>query len=229
MNIYKSYTYLIGWSDLNKWYYGVRWANDCHPEEDLWRSYFTSSKIVEEYRHIHGEPDIIKIDKTFDSKDDAIKYEFNYLTEHNSVKSSIWLNQGAFPVFDNTGKKRPEHSKRMTGKNNPMYGKKGSKHPQYNLWKETPHPNLGKKYPEHSKRMLGENNPNYGKTVPDDVKEKISNSLTGQKHPHYGLRGEKSFNFGRKHTEVECPHCGKKGGVTGMKRWHFDNCSSLIS
>ncbi len=31
-------------------------------------------------------------------------------------------------------------------------------------------------------------------------------------------------NKGRIHTKVECPHCGKVGGVTIMKRWHFDNC-----
>ena len=24
---------------------------------------------------------------------------------------------------------------------------------------------------------------------------------------------------------VVCPHCGKSGGVSNMKRYHFDNCS----
>jgi len=23
---------------------------------------------------------------------------------------------------------------------------------------------------------------------------------------------------------ITCPHCGKSGGVIGMKRWHFDKC-----
>ena len=31
-------------------------------------------------------------------------------------------------------------------------------------------------------------------------------------------------NLGRKHQRVTCPHCGKKGGITAMPRWHFDNC-----
>ena len=32
------------------------------------------------------------------------------------------------------------------------------------------------------------------------------------------------INKGRKHTKIMCPHCGKEGGNTIMKRWHFDNC-----
>jgi hypothetical protein len=226
-HIYNAYTYLIGWTEHQKYYYGVRWANTSSPNDDLWKKYFTSSEIVREFRKTHGEPDIIKVDKVFNNKKDAVEYEFKYLKENNAVKSKIWLNQGMFPVFDNTGKKRPEHSKRMSGENNPMYGLKGDKHPQYGMWNEIQHPNYGKKYPEHSKRMMGENNPNYGKPVSDEVKEKISKSLSGENHPHYGSKGEKSFNYGRKHTKVECPHCKKTGGITGMKRWHFSNCSSL--
>jgi hypothetical protein len=25
-------------------------------------------------------------------------------------------------------------------------------------------------------------------------------------------------------SQITCPHCGKSGGVIGMKRWHFDKC-----
>lgn len=48
------YTYLIGWSKLNKWYYGSRTAKNCHPSE-LWIKYFTSSKFVKEFRRLYGE------------------------------------------------------------------------------------------------------------------------------------------------------------------------------
>lgn len=33
-----------------------------------------------------------------------------------------------------------------------------------------------------------------------------------------------SVNAGKKHQVVTCPYCGKEGGVTNMKRYHFDNC-----
>ena len=34
--------------------------------------------------------------------------------------------------------------------------------------------------------------------------------------------------LGRKYTmaKATCPHCGKTGGATNMKRYHFDNCKS---
>ena len=25
-------------------------------------------------------------------------------------------------------------------------------------------------------------------------------------------------------AKLECPHCGLLGGISGMKRWHFDSC-----
>ena len=31
-----SYTYKIGWSEYDTWYYGVRWANKHDPINDLW-------------------------------------------------------------------------------------------------------------------------------------------------------------------------------------------------
>ena len=68
----ESYTYLIGWSKLNKWYYGVRYANKIIAENDLWVKYFTSSRHVKNFRKIHGEPDIIKIRKKFNKKEKAI-------------------------------------------------------------------------------------------------------------------------------------------------------------
>ena len=71
------YTYLIGWSKLNKYYYGVRYAKNCHPS-DLWTKYFTSSKYVKQFREENGEPDIIEIRKTF-SNIKEIKFHMLHL------------------------------------------------------------------------------------------------------------------------------------------------------
>lgn len=30
---------------------------------------------------------------------------------------------------------------------------------------------------------------------------------------------------GYKYAVLTCPHCGKKGGATSIKRWHFGNCT----
>ena len=65
MKISKPYTYLIGWSKIKKYYYGVRYKIGCQPD-DLWKKYFTSSYFVKCMRETFGEPDIIQIRKVFD-------------------------------------------------------------------------------------------------------------------------------------------------------------------
>jgi hypothetical protein len=108
MNIYRPYTYLIGWPHLNKYYYGVRYAKKCNPS-DLWISYFTSSKIVKQLRKEHGEPNIKEIRKTFDDPQSARLWEYKVLKRLNCVKDPKWLNQS------NTGEtffcieQTPEH------------------------------------------------------------------------------------------------------------------------
>ena len=64
------YTYLIGWSDLNTYYYGVRFAKRCKPA-DLWNPYKTSSKHVKKFIELHGDPDIIQVRRVFDSAEKA--------------------------------------------------------------------------------------------------------------------------------------------------------------
>ena len=68
----KPYTYIIGWSNLDLWYYGVRYANVSSAKEDLWNDYFTSSKRVAELRAQHGDPDVVTIDQEFLTADAAI-------------------------------------------------------------------------------------------------------------------------------------------------------------
>ena len=92
MSIYQPYTYLIGWSNHNKWYYGVRYAQNCNPQ-DLWDTYFTSSKHVKKFREECGEPDIILIRKIFDTKDSAILWEEKVLQKMNVRNNDKWLNK----------------------------------------------------------------------------------------------------------------------------------------
>ena len=92
MNIYVPYTYLIGWTKQNKWYYGVRYARNCNPQ-DLWKNYFTSSKYVKKFREEHGEPDVIEIRKIFKDSNSAILWETKVIKRMNMVESNIWLNK----------------------------------------------------------------------------------------------------------------------------------------
>ena len=92
-SIYTPFTYLIGWSQLDRWYYGVRYARGCHPD-DLWTRYFTSSKGVKEYRETYGEPDVIEIRQTFNDSLQAREWEEKVLIRLNTVRDERWLNRG---------------------------------------------------------------------------------------------------------------------------------------
>ena len=87
---YLSYTYLIGWSKQNLWYYGARWHDKLkyhRPEDDLWVHYFTSSEYVKETREKHGEPDVIQIRRKFLSKKEAPIWESKVLTRMKVIES----------------------------------------------------------------------------------------------------------------------------------------------
>lgn len=106
------YVYLIGWSTLNKWYYGVRYAINCHPT-DLWKTYFTSSKYVDDFYKEHGAPDVVEIRKTFQTVTEATSWEEKVLRRMKVVENDIWLNKNdrhAPPILkgDSHPMKRPE-------------------------------------------------------------------------------------------------------------------------
>jgi hypothetical protein len=156
------YTYLIGWSQKNIWYYGVRYGKNCSPD-DLWVKYFTSSKRVKKFIEKYGNPDVIQIRKTFKDKTAALKWECSVIKRLNIVEDSRWLNiSNGSSNFANIGgyelpprsKKHCEkiskaktgisvfseeeklrRSKAYTGSGNPNYGRKYTKEQKINLLK----------------------------------------------------------------------------------------------
>jgi len=89
--------------------------------------------------------------------------------------------------------------------------------------------NKGKPMPSHVTESVVK--ANTGRVHSVEEKQKRSESMMGHAVSDYtrdrmrilGLRSGE-FNKGRTHIKVECPHCHKIGGITGMARWHFDNC-----
>ena len=110
------YTYLIGWTTTNTFYYGVRYAEQCNPA-DLWVTYFTSSRHVHDYRSLNGEPDIIQVRKTFKCGDQARVWEEKVLKRINAAGRIDFLNKA-------NGRAIPSHLSRHIGSSNGMYGKK---------------------------------------------------------------------------------------------------------
>jgi len=64
-----------------------------------------------------------------------------------------------------------------------------------------------------------------------DMNYSLVNLTGGGRGPYQMAHSEKSKqllskkNTGFVHKKVTCPVCGKTGGETSMKRWHFDKCS----
>lgn len=110
----KPYTYLIGWSKLNLFYYGVRFSKNCHPD-DLFKTYFTSSAEVKKIRLEHGNPDIIEIRKTFESAEKARKWEHKVLARMKVANNDKWINKTEIlPILhsEKTIKKMLENQKK---------------------------------------------------------------------------------------------------------------------
>ena len=95
--------------------------------------------------------------------------------------------------------------------------------------------NTGKKTSEETKRKLSENSSWLGKTRPEHSKFMKDNNpkyWLGKKNDEQSIRmsGENGLNFGKRWKQeiVTCPHCGKSGGISAMKRHHFDNCKNKL-
>lgn len=141
----------------------------------------------------------------------------------------------------------------ITGENNPFYGKKHSEETKLkislrrrgivahnkgvpltdehklklsNKMKGRVSPRKGIKFTEEQK--LKSSLAQMGKKLSEEHKRKISENR--KKNP---FTEEEKLNLslklkGYKHKTVKCPHCNKEGGITSMKRWHFDNCRNKI-
>lgn len=119
----KYYTYLIGWKNLNKWYYGVKYSKDADPKL-FWKEYFTSSLVVESVRRENGEPDVIQIRKVFGDQDKARRWEHKVLRRLKVVVNDKWLNRTDNICFDS--KLMSDIGKTKTGEKNNFYGKNHS-------------------------------------------------------------------------------------------------------
>jgi hypothetical protein len=172
------YTYLIGWKDLDKWYYGVRFARNCHPD-DLWTKYFTSSKVVQEYREKYGEPNVVEVRCVFNTPSQARLWEEKVIRRITAVKSDRWLNKGCGGVAFATPEKLSEEWKQRIrdGVNSPEV----KAQMRINQSKAR----IGKTHSEVTKKKIsesqkGERNHQYGKQQSSESNQKRSVSLRGR-------------------------------------------------
>lgn len=228
------YTYLIGWSNLNKWYYGVRYARGCSPD-DLWVKYKTSSNYVKDFVREHGDPDIIQVRKTFDNVSNARLWEEKVLVRMNVIKNEKWINKNNSRSIDPACVPRGEqhwtfnnesHRVRMTGENNHMKLKDvknkvaGDNH--YSRQSEWDNSNHAMKRPEvrakQSVSVSGDNHYTH--------KEGYDNSNHYSKRPEAKLKRaelNKQMFTGFKHRMKSCPGCQREIAANNYPQ-HLKKC-----
>jgi hypothetical protein len=203
-----SYTYLIGWSKHNIWYYGVRYAKNCHPD-DLWKTYFTSSKYVKSFRISHGEPDIIKVRKIFINEKNAIKCEDRVIRTLKLYQKDNFLNKSysGSIYYDEEVRKKISDSRK--GKKSPHLKNKSKEHIEKMRKTKT-----GVKQTEEHIKSVSESlkkkwadEPHHclGTKLSEDHKNKISN----------GLKNSFKFQFAKENNNFA--NFGKNNGMYGKK------------
>lgn len=224
------YTYLIGWTHHNLFYYGVRHANNCNPKE-LWIKYFTSSNIVKDCRKKFGEPDVIEVRKTFNDEQSALNWERKVLRRLNVLESKTWLNANiagsfSFHTLPKTENHKIKISSALKGRINDwsigntyatsLKGKaKTKEHRQKISEGKTGKPR---------KDMIGNT---YAKSLKGRLKDPSHQELITKKLNTKEVKDKISATWASKPIK-KCPHCDVSGKGGNMIRYHFDNCKRKI-
>lgn len=169
------YCYLIGWSQHNRYYYGVRFGQGCHPKE-LWKTYFTSSSLVKKYRRKYGDPDIIQIRKVFhqstfgsiaSAQHAAVKHEQSVIRRMKMVESEIYLNCSN-NIQSRTGVRITNHRKYRMEKYGSYHSVDGTESMK-----------------RHNREYTKNNNPMHDPKIKEKHSEAIAQKLGYKTHKEY--------------------------------------------
>lgn len=187
--------------------------------EDLQKHYHGSGVYWKKHLDKHGDDVSIEIYMICSSNPDDDNYvkpiALKFSEENDIVESNDWANfkpengldggtewRKGKTLIDLYGEEKAEEIKKKKSipqsEETKLKISKTLKENPVNFW-------LGKERSEETKIKIG--NIHRGKEVSQETRQKISESTKGISQP-----------------KVECPHCGKTGGNSSMKRWHFDNC-----
>ena len=213
MTEYKPYTYLIGWSKHDIWYYGVQYNKRARPE-NLWTTYFTSSNQVKLAREEYGEPDVIQIRKVFANKDDARSWEHKVLRRVGARKSKRWLNQS-----DNL------HHYPRTPKSPWNKGKTLSDEQKQKIRDSL----SGRKLSASHREKMSESHQKRDRSISQETRKKISASQTGKAVSIETKEKMRAAKLGVKKEAITCPYCDKQVAPHLFNRWHNKNCKFFVA
>lgn len=159
--------------------------------------------------------------------------------KENMTKSCSGTNHPRYGKKLWSDEQKKEISTRMKGIGNHRYGKpswnKGLTAETSEILREVgnklkkryenePHPLCGCKRSQETKNKISKLH--KGKKKSQEHKDKISKTLTGRKLPPEVVKKMSETRKGISQQTITCPHCQVCGGISAMKRWHFNNCKS---
>tara|TARA_B100000508_G_C11450112_1_gene273534 strand:+ start:117 stop:881 length:765 start_codon:yes stop_codon:yes gene_type:complete len=162
------YCYLIGWSKYNKWYYGCQYGKNANPK-NLWKTYFTSSNTVKEFRKKFGEPDIVQIRKTFSSSLSTTLWEHKVLRRLQAPHNPKWINKTDNKAIVNDDESRKLIAKKISES---LKGKKKTKKHKENISKSR------KENPIKWTNEMRKRQSHYASNMSEKSLEKRSNTLS---------------------------------------------------
>ena len=219
----------------------------CKTTKSNFVSYPGSGKYWDKHLKKHGNKIETIWSKTFTDKKDLMEFAlffsefYNIVNGKNSYGKKIWANEIPENGIDGwprgqkrkplSEKQKKEHSAKMSGNGNPMWGVSQKESTKQLIGKKA----TGRKHSTKTKKikseqMSGEGNPMYGRR--------------GQSSPHYGIKkpehsqrmsGEGNPFYNQKHSEetleklrvpkplISCVGCRNiVGGNSNLVRWHKD-------
>jgi hypothetical protein len=219
-DIYIPFTYCITFIPAGQRYYGVRYGKGCHPDQ-LWTTYFTSSKTIKILIEEHGKDSFsTQIRKTFEGSLSARIWESRFLKKINASRNSGWLNKtdniSISPSYGNDNRSStPEVQAKISAT-------------LLKYYETNPHcmkGRVGHVGSDKQKKAVAKSNSE--RIWSSESLLKLSEGQTGLKKPPLSENHKQQisdFHSGRPKKQVQCPHCCVIGGINTMGRWHFDNC-----
>ena len=211
------YVYRLDHPTTGEFYIGYRSANKKPSYQDL-PEYKTSSKIV---KSRFDEFNWTILAEFFIGED---AYDFEQLTIFENWNNPLILNNSCY-----YGKARL----RNNGHSEETKAKLSAARQGFTFSEESKakisSSHIGKTLSiEHRAKLciarIGKSSPNKGKKSSTETKAKLSAIHFGSKRSDETKASMSAWQKGVPKEVVDCPHCSKSGGISNMKRYHFDNC-----
>jgi hypothetical protein len=245
------FTYFLYHRPTGLKYYGVRFSKRSNPKL-FWvpGGYYSSSAKVKELIAQYGADSFdAEVRKTFNSKEDAVRYEYRFLRKVNAVSKSDWLNQSAisekfYCIMGEEARKVASDRMKKQMKNFKPTAESNQKRSNTLMGRIITEETRAKMSEAQKSRSAEREQARrekirkhaIGRGHTDKVKESLSkivsqtrwvNNGTEQKKVHVSeLENTLSSGWvnGRILTKVTCPHCGATGVKHNIVRQHFEKC-----